>query len=536
MYLINSMKSHSIVTIRMQDILLISICILLFLNRAVPIDYSSIWRVTVLCLIYTCIRIISKQYRNCLLHMVYIWGITEVIISILQKANYLESNHHDFGITGTFGNPGPLGGLLAVCWIVSIFFIYENIQNKHRILTLSFCMIACFILYGLLLSGSRAGWTAALVGSMIFLWQWLKRKHTIKVKPTLLKSSFLLIITVFIISIYFIRRDSADGRLLIWHNTITMIKDYPLFGIGAGGWQANYMLYQAEYFLQNPNSPYILLADNIFYAYNEFLHITAEQGIVGLVVVTWLLYALFSYKEKNNTDHCLKSALITFLVFSFFSYPGEVFPLEILFISIIGMMKSKTIKTFTISNSTKYIIRSIAFIFIVCISIGSYHIYHKTFTTIIRIVDKNKISKDTYSQLSQLYPLFRYNSQLMYIYSKSSLEDYPLNTKLQILQTAARIAPNSELYIKLGDFWKQKKDFPQAEAYYQTAAAMIPHHITPSYKLFQLYIEEGNINAATNMGNYLLKQPIKKKGTKALRMEAEVLEFLHKEKNIKRTQ
>ena len=200
------------------------------------------------------------------------------------------------------------------------------------------------------------------------------------------------------------------------------------------------------------------------------------------------------------------------------------------------MMKSKTIKTFTISISTKYIIRSITFIFIVCKSIGSYHIYHKTFTTIIRIVDKNKISEDTYSQLSQLYPLFRYNSQLMYIYSKSSLEDYPLNTKLQILQTAARIVPNSELYIKLGDFWKQKKDFSQAEACYQTAAAMIPHHITPSYKLFQLYIEEGNINAAINMGNYLLKQPIKKKGTKALRMEAEVLEFLHKEKNIKRTQ
>ena len=85
MYLINSMKSYSIENIRIQDILLISICILLFLNRAVPIDYSSIWRVTVLCLIYTCIRIISKQYRNCLLHMVYIWGITEVVISILQN-------------------------------------------------------------------------------------------------------------------------------------------------------------------------------------------------------------------------------------------------------------------------------------------------------------------------------------------------------------------------------------------------------------------------------------------------------------------
>ena len=130
MYLINSMKSYSIENIRIQDILLISICILLFLNRAVPIDYSSIWRVTVLCLIYTCIRIMPKRQCYCLLYIVCIWGITEVIISTLQKVNYLESNHHDFGITGTFGNPGPLGGLLAVCWIVSIFFIYETYKTS----------------------------------------------------------------------------------------------------------------------------------------------------------------------------------------------------------------------------------------------------------------------------------------------------------------------------------------------------------------------------------------------------------------------
>ena len=91
MYLINSMKSYSIENIRIQDILLISICILLFLNRAVPIDYSSIWRVTVLCLIYTCIRIMPKRQCYCLLYIVCIWGITEVIISTLQKVNYLGS-------------------------------------------------------------------------------------------------------------------------------------------------------------------------------------------------------------------------------------------------------------------------------------------------------------------------------------------------------------------------------------------------------------------------------------------------------------
>lgn len=37
-------------------------------------------------------------------------------------------------------------------------------------------------------------------------------------------------------------------------------------------------------------------------------------------------------------------------------------------------------------------------------------------------------------------------------------------------------------------------------------------------------------------GKLSFKTTDKEKGTKALRMEAEILEFLHKEKNIKKTQ
>lgn len=178
-------------------------------------------------------------------------------------------------------------------------------------------------------------------------------------------------------------------------------------------------------------------------------------------------------------------------------------------------MKSKTIKVFTISILAKYIVRSIASISIICISIWSYHIYHKTFTTIIRIVDKNKISEEAHSQLSTLYPLFCYNPQLMYIYSKSSLEDYPLNTKPQILQTAARIAPNSELYIKMGDFWKQKRDYAQAEACYQTAAAMIPHHIIPSYKIIPALYRQRKYKCSHRHGKLSFKTTDKEKRNKS---------------------
>ena len=50
------------------------------------------------------------------------------------------------------------------------------------------------------------------------------------------------------------KKDSADGRLLVWICSMNMIKDNLLLGWGIGGFEAHYMDYQASYFERNPNS------------------------------------------------------------------------------------------------------------------------------------------------------------------------------------------------------------------------------------------------------------------------------------------
>ena len=81
------------------------------------------------------------------------------------------------------------------------------------------------------------------------------------------------------------KKDSADGRLLIWKVTTEMIAKKPLIGHGTNGFEANYMNYQADYFSENNNPKEALLAGNNKYAFNIFLKILSEYGLIGFIIL-----------------------------------------------------------------------------------------------------------------------------------------------------------------------------------------------------------------------------------------------------------
>ncbi|GHT80081.1 hypothetical protein AGMMS50262_24160 [Bacteroidia bacterium] len=93
----------------------------------------------------------------------------------------------------------------------------------------------------------------------------------------------ILLVTgiLFSAKIYYLKKDSADGRLLVWTVCLTMIKEKPLTGWGVNGFQKNYLLKQGEYFKNHPNSPWADLADDTTSPFNEFLKVGVEYGIIG---------------------------------------------------------------------------------------------------------------------------------------------------------------------------------------------------------------------------------------------------------------
>ena len=76
--------------------------------------------------------------------------------------------------------------------------------------------------------------------------------------------------------------DEHNPRLPAWRNTIEMIKDHPIIGVGVGQWQAKYPLYYDR-----------AMKDIIFNEstrlkrlHNDYLEIFANVGVVGIVIFT----------------------------------------------------------------------------------------------------------------------------------------------------------------------------------------------------------------------------------------------------------
>lgn len=503
--------------LKTQDILFIGIGLLLIFNRAIPIDYSSLWQMGTLSLVYIAIRILPSKYYPILFLLICLLGAAESCIAILQSFHYLESNHHAFPVTGTFGNPGPLGGFLAISLIVSISLFCKSRERKKFYYRIFYIALAAFIGYGLILTNSRAGWLAALIGFLFLFSHYYPLSHRKKILVC-------LFVSVFVVAIYFLKEDSANGRLFIWLNTWEIIKDYPILGTGSGGWLANYMHYQADYYIQHPDSAYVTLADNVFYPYNEFLHFMAEQGTIGLLCLLFLFHTLFT--KKNNYEKEKQAALMSFIVFACFSYPANVFSLQILFICIIGTIQSRDLN---IKISRKIYCTSVGFITLCLFIVSgwSLHFYNETFSRIKTA--KNYVD---ISLLNTQLPFFRYNPQLMHYYSQLCIHHkYSIDNTMQILQATSLIVPTCELYCDMGDIWLSKNNPVQAETYYRTAAAMLPCRLTPNYKLFLLYANQENREAAINIGKRILNQPIKKESTKTLRMKAEVIQYIRETNN-----
>jgi hypothetical protein len=43
------------------------------------------------------------------------WGVKEAVLGLLQVYGYEASNHSLYALTGSFYNPGPYSGFLAMC-------------------------------------------------------------------------------------------------------------------------------------------------------------------------------------------------------------------------------------------------------------------------------------------------------------------------------------------------------------------------------------------------------------------------------------
>jgi O-antigen ligase len=157
--------------------------------------------------------------------------------------------------------------------------------------------LAGLMFAGIVYSFSRMGFIAALFSLFVMgtlAWgtrqlSWVARSRKRQIATISLVAALVLAGFVFLPSDKLIARfaqlvstdTTAGGRTQLWAGTIPLIRAYPVFGCGLGG-------YETAFWKFNASGP--LLTDD--FAHNDYLQLLAELGVVGFALGAGLAFAV----------------------------------------------------------------------------------------------------------------------------------------------------------------------------------------------------------------------------------------------------
>jgi len=193
---------------------------------------------------------------------------------------------------------------------------------------------------------SRGGWLSFIVGMAVF---W-KGEIVRRLPSFFWRNAFLVALIILVAAAGFGIRpvrervvESFGGkeaairvRLRIWEGTVRMIKARPLLGWGLGTFRWVYPCYRHRFHYREAN-----------FAHNDYLHIWAELGLVGLLLFLWLalsaLKLTFGKRLRKLPRRYravvvgLRISLIVFLVHSFFDFNLHIPANAVLLVALTGL-------------------------------------------------------------------------------------------------------------------------------------------------------------------------------------------------------
>lgn len=189
------------------------------------------------------------------------------------------------------------------CLIIPmVFILFMETASKNELWEKVFYGIALFLgLVGIVLNATRGAWLAVII-VLLCLVVYYAYKGNKKICAifltlclvvpiglyTLYSSSFKSLgITKRATNFSIEKNRSATERILLWKSAIKMMEDYPIAGVGIGEFGD---AYHNHYISKEAKEP------NLNHAHNNFFHMGAETGIVGLTVFLFMFYSI--YKEQ----------------------------------------------------------------------------------------------------------------------------------------------------------------------------------------------------------------------------------------------
>ncbi len=438
----------------------------------------------------------------------------QATIVYLQMIGLASSNHDTFAVTGTFGNPAPVGGFLAICASLAL---HQSFYSTKRC---PWVAITCYLLVACALTDSRAALLGFIVAMVVVL---LVR---FRIPSKRLKYSIFIglpIVGVLLVAgMYLYRPQSADGRLLIWKICVKhIIAEKPLFGHGMGNFHREYMPAQATYFASGrATEAEMLLASDNTHAFNEFIRIACEYGIMGVLLSVLLLFVIIysGVNEFTSLRGGAVVALVCGIVFACFSYPSDV-PLLCLLYTVLIICALPPLPFDRRKRHILYIGISIVAIVLITSSASHGIRYHRMEKALSKLLVSD--DKDNKAYIKNEIINIADNERILSQYAYTLCKKGQYRDAIPILERSISLFPTAAKVLDLGDAYKETEQYDKAAECYGTAANMLPAYITPPYKFFSLYEELGMSDRALEYAEHIdtMKVKVANKRTENIKKE-----------------
>lgn len=230
------------------------------------------------------------------------------------------------GITAAFNHKNDLGAYLLFPLLITWSLIQNKLyitgkRSKKTFFFVSFALFCLFII-AMGLTSSTGAWFGLIIGILVSIFVLKRKIYLSLIIPLLLV--FILLALSYETRLEESKFEAVDiptvviGRVEIWKDVLSLIKDRPFFGYGINTFMKFFFL---KYFNRG-----------VTYAHNCYLQMAAEMGVIGLLCFLWIIGRLFKsglrllrhFTPRNDDDRQLKflltgllCGLLAFLLHSF---------------------------------------------------------------------------------------------------------------------------------------------------------------------------------------------------------------------------
>jgi len=493
------------------------------------------------CFLFYCIyRIVAQKHpvntASIAIHSVIVFGVMQSIYAVLQWF-HIVPNLFNYRLGGTFGNPGDLANVLVIPYAFSLGLLLKSDQFKLRLLLFGSTLLLITVIG---LSMARTAWIAVGIVSVMLIW----KRHSELLKRIVNKVAIPVRITTGLVAVFVcifvavklfqFKHDSAYGRIFIWERCVELLMEKPIFGHGYDSFITQYNKMQSAYFQAHPNDlKNGLIADDNFFAFNDFLQFGVEYGVVGLLLLLLVWFLALHRKNRSPQNNLLPDILNTAFcglsICMCFSYPLQ--NLSILFIAFLLMAVSASLQSnriFTIHLSlskSRFLAFTVLFVFIIGIGSSATFIQHG-FQWKKAYANYEQRNPVVIEQYKELLPILKYDRSFLYNYGTMLHAMGRYEQCLTHFEKYPNILWTSDLLLVVADCYDQTRNYTQAEACYREVSYLKPHLFVPKYKLFKLYQRTNEPVKAMYTAHQIQAMEIKVNSNIVMTIKNEINKFL----------